>query len=85
VSEASFGSEPPAKAQLVGGCDHADGGSGEHGQIGDVGKRRSQRDHLLNILWTALREHLGEQPAPAVPDQGNRRTVTLLNLGDAVA
>jgi len=84
VCEATLGAQAPTEAQLIGSRDHADSSAGEHGQVSDVGERGSQRDHLLDIFGTALRQNLGEQPAPAVSDQSNWRAIALLDVGNSM-
>jgi hypothetical protein len=84
VSEAALGAKAPAETDLVRRRDNSDGGSRDQRQVGEVGERGAQRDYLLDALRPALREDLRQQPAAAVPDQGDGRAVVLLNLRHAV-
>jgi hypothetical protein len=84
VGEAAFGAQAPAESELVGGRDHADGGSGDKGDVGEISKWRSQRDHLLDTVGAALRQDLRKQPAPAVPYQRHSGAVLLLDLRNTV-
>jgi len=85
VGEATFGAKSPAETELVGGRDDTDGRSRDHGQVRDVGKRRSQRDDLVDVFGAALREDFGQQSASAVPDEGHRRRVFFMDIANAVA
>jgi hypothetical protein len=84
MSEAPFGAKAPTEAELVGGRDHADRRSSDEREIGEVGEGRPQRYHLLDAAGPALRQDLCQQPAAAVPDQGNARSVLLLDLCNTV-
>jgi hypothetical protein len=85
VGKTAFGSETPPKGELVGCRDHANRGSSHHREVGDVGKRRSEGDDLLDALGAALSEDLCQQAASTVPDQRHRRVVVLLDLRHSVA
>ena len=56
MGKTAFGSETPPKGELVGCRDHANRGSSHHREVGDVGKRRSEGDDLLDALGAALSE-----------------------------
>jgi hypothetical protein len=85
VSEAALGAKAPAKADLVRRGHHADRGSSDHRQVGEVGERGSQRDHLLDARGPALRKDLRQQSAAAVSDQGHGGRILFLDLGNAMA
>jgi hypothetical protein len=85
VRETALGSKTPAKGDLVGCRDHADRGSRDHCEVGDIGKRRSEGDDLLDALRAPLRQDLCQQAASTVPYQRHRRTVLLLDLRQPVA
>src|SRR5713226_8554774 len=45
-----------------------------------IAQRRAERDHLLDELWLAMREHLREDSAPTVADNRDARTGPALQL-----
>jgi hypothetical protein len=58
---------------------------GHQRQVGPIGQRGSQRDHLLDALRPSLRQHLGEQAASAVPNQADARSSFGLDLDQPMA
>jgi hypothetical protein len=71
VRETPLGAKTPSERDFVGCFDDSHRTPGDEGEIAPICKRRSQRDHLFDGLGRALRKDLGQQPAPAVPDQAN--------------
>jgi len=84
VCETSLGTQAPAEPELVCRRHDADRGAGHQGEVGDIGKRGAERDHLLHILGPPLRQDFGQESAAAVTDEGYRRVIVFTDLRHAV-
>jgi len=80
-----FGVQVPTEGDLVRGLEHTHGVAHHERQVGPVGERGADSDHLLNALRPPLREDLGEQAASAVADDAHPRPSLGLHLDQAVA
>jgi hypothetical protein len=85
VGKTALGSKAPPKGELIGCRHHANRGSRDHREVGDICKRRSEGDDLLDALGAALREDLCQQTASTVSYQRDWRFVLLLDLRHSVA
>jgi len=54
-------------------------------EVGPVGQRRAEGDDLLDVVRPALRQDLGQQASPAVPDQAYARPRLVRQLRHAAA